>query len=74
MTDPLVLSFQQDLCRIQSIETGLGIETVKLVMDRVSKECEEYTDWESLKSFFSRRGRPIGWDQDLIDVKRELRN
>lgn len=35
LMDPLVLSFQEDMCRIQSVETGLPIETVRLTLQRM---------------------------------------
>lgn len=35
LKDPLVMGFQEDMCRIQSIETGLPIETVRLTLQRM---------------------------------------
>lgn len=40
---------------------------------RLRKECDEYGTWEMVKTYFSRRGRPLDWDYDLIQKKKELR-
>jgi hypothetical protein len=37
------------------------------------KESDEYIDWETAKLFFSRRGRPLDWNIDLINKKKALR-
>lgn len=34
------------------------------------KECDEYSTWDIIKSYFSRRGRPLDWDYQLIKQKR----
>jgi hypothetical protein len=39
----------------------------------MTKECDEYATWDLLKTYFSRRGRPLDWDFDLIQKKKELR-
>ena len=61
------------MCRIQSVETNLPIETVRLTLQRMIKEGDEYIDWESAKCFFSRRGRPLDWNEALIKEKKALR-
>jgi hypothetical protein len=38
------------------------------------KECDEYSTWDIIKAYFSRRGRPLDWDYELIKQKREIRN
>lgn len=37
------------------------------------RECDEFATWEQLKSYFSRRGRPMDWDFQLIEQKKQLR-
>jgi hypothetical protein len=40
---------------------------------RLRKESDEYGTWENIKTYLSRRGRPLDWDFDLIQKKKELR-
>jgi hypothetical protein len=71
--DPQVLAVSDELCRIQSVETKLPVETIKSTLIRLRKESDEYGTWENIKTYFSRRGRPLDWDFDLIQKKKELR-
>ena len=71
--DPQVLAVSDELCRIQSVETKLPVETIKSTLMRLRKEGDEYGTWENMKTYLSRRGRPLEWDFDLIQKKKELR-
>lgn len=41
---------------------------------RMAKECDEYATWDTLKTYLSRRGRPLDWDYDLIQKKKHIRD
>lgn len=36
-------------------------------------ETDEYACWNDLKQYFSRRGRPVDWDLNQINLRKELR-
>ena len=71
--DPQFKAMGGEICRIQSVETGLPVENLKTVVNRIAVETDEYEDWETLRMFFSRRGRPVGWDAKKLKAKKELR-
>ena len=39
----------------------------------MTKECDQYATWDILKTYFTRRGRPLDWDFELIQKKKEIR-
>jgi hypothetical protein len=45
LRDPQILAFGDEMCRIQSNETGLPVESIKSVLQRMTKECDEYATW-----------------------------
>jgi len=38
--DPQVLALSEEICRIQSLETNLPVETIKSTIGRLTKECD----------------------------------
>lgn len=55
------------------METGLPVESLGTVLRRMQAETDEYGTWGDLRGFFSRRGRPLEWDYELIKQKKEIR-
>jgi hypothetical protein len=40
MRDPQILAFGDEMCRIQSAETSIPVESIKSVLQRMTKECD----------------------------------
>ena len=84
--DPQFRSIQESQSRSKSEETGLPPETISETLDRVLTEGSDYLQWQELKMFFSKRGRPINWSvmigedekdkkkEGIIDTKESKRN
>lgn len=67
------MGIENEMCRIQSVQTGLPVESIKSTLIRMTRECDQYATWDVLKTYFSRRGRPLDWDLELINKKKQVR-
>lgn len=72
-TDPQIQALGEELCRIDSLETGLKLENIGMVLKRMYLETDEYACWNELRQYFSRRGRPIDWNLTEINLRKEIR-